>query len=105
MPDGDRVVVAADEHFADDEAQDALALDDLNAVGALVQPGEEALESLREFEVSLRVVELCLERVELGLQCRFARAQGRHACAQLLEREQRFLVGVEQAPAGGADAV
>src|SRR5712691_779273 len=103
--DRDRVVVAADEHFAHDEAQDALALSDLDAVRALVQPLEEALERVGELEVGGGVVELCLERVELGLECRFARAQHRHACAQLLEREQRLLVGVEQARAGGSDAL
>ena len=68
VADGDRVVVASDEDFADDEPQNAL----LFLEAQLIEPGgesaEEPFEAVGELEVGLGVVQLCLERVELGAQ-------------------------------------
>ena len=66
MADGDRVVVAADQHFADDEPQDALLLVEAQLVETVAEAGEEAFEGVGEFEVGLGIVEFCFERVELG---------------------------------------
>ena len=95
MADGD-VSIAADEHLADDETQHALALVDIERVGCFGEPGEESFEVLSELEVGLGVVQLGVECVELGGEGGFALAQRGHPGAELLERDELFLVGVDQ---------
>ena len=68
MPDRDRVVVAADEHFADDEPQDALLGGDVELVQLVGEAAEESIEGVGELEVGLGVVQLGVERVELGAE-------------------------------------
>jgi hypothetical protein len=62
----DRDVVVADEYLADDESHDLLALLD-GEIGAGREAGAEPCERLGELEVALGVVQLGVERVELGL--------------------------------------
>ena len=54
-------------------------------------------EGVGELEVGLGVVQLGVERVELGLERGLAFAQGGHPGAQLVERDELFLVGLDQA--------
>ncbi|MGO9829076.1 MAG: hypothetical protein ACLPJH_02980, partial [Myxococcaceae bacterium] len=61
MADRDRVVVAADQDFADDEPQDPLLFVEGQLVEAVAEEGEEALEGVGELEVGLGVVQLCVE--------------------------------------------
>jgi hypothetical protein len=96
VADGDRVLVAADEHFADDESQDALLVFDAGLVQSVGEAAEEALERVGELEVGFGVVQLGVERVELGAKRALALAQRGGAGAQLLERDQLFLVGLDQ---------
>jgi uncharacterized protein (DUF362 family) len=56
VADGDGVVVAADEYFAHDEAQDALLFLEGQLVEPVAEAAEEAFERLGEFEVGLGVV-------------------------------------------------
>ena len=107
MADRDLVVVAADQDFADDQPQDALLLVEGQLVEAVVEAPEEAFERVGEFEVGLGVVELGVERVELGLERGLALAQCGHPGAELGERDQLFLVGLDQPldRAGGAGEV
>ena len=46
VADGDRVGVAADEDFADDEAQDALLVGDLKMVEPVGEAAEEPLDGV-----------------------------------------------------------
>ncbi len=62
----DRDVVLADENLAYDEPHDLLALLD-GELGAGREAGAEPFERLGELEVALGVVQLGVERVELGL--------------------------------------
>ena len=105
MADGDVVVVAADQDFADDEPQDALLFLDAELLEAVGEAAEEAFEGVGELEVDLRVVEVVVERVELGAQGRLPLAQRGCAGAQLLEREELFLVGLDQPGDGRLGAV
>jgi hypothetical protein len=105
VSDGDGVVVAADEHLADDEPQDALLFVDGELVEAVGEPCEERFEGFGELEVGLGVVELGVERVELGAQRALALAQRRGAGAQLLERDELLLVGLDQPGDRGLGAV
>ena len=104
VSDGDGVVVAADQDFADDEPQDALLAGDVELVQAVVETAEEPVEGVGELEVGLGVVQLGVETVELGLQRGLAFAQGGHPGAQLVERDELFLVGLDQPLDRGAGA-
>src|ERR1039458_1184694 len=104
VADGDRVVVSADQDFADDKSQDALLFVEVQLVEAVGETAEEALEGVGEFEVGLGVVQLGVERVELGAECGLALAQAGHPGAQLVDREELFLVGLDQAGDGALGA-
>ena len=79
----------------------------LELVEAVAEAGEEPFEGVGELEVGLGVVQLGVERVELGLEGGLALAQCRHPGAQLVERDQLFLVGLDQSldRGGGAGEV
>jgi hypothetical protein len=96
VSDRDRVVVAADQDFAHDEPQDALLFCERELVEPVGETVEEAFEGVGELEVGFGVVQLGVEAVELGLQCGLTLAQGGHPRAQLVERDELFLVGLDQ---------
>ena len=83
MPDDDSVV--ADEDVLDDEAHDALALNDVKGVGSTAQTTEERGESLGQTQERGAIGSLVGDRLQLGPQCLFALPQQGHALAQLLE--------------------
>ena len=97
MADRDGVVVAADLHFAHDEPQDPLLAGGVELVQTVGEAAEEPVERVGELEVGLGVVQLGVERVELGTERGLAFAQRGHAVAHLVERDQLFLVGLDQA--------
>ena len=94
MTDDDRVI--ADKHLLDDQAHDALALEDVQRVGGHTQPREERRERLREAQVRRALSGLFGEGVQLGAQRLLALAKGWHALAQLLQRQELLLIGGEQ---------
>ena len=104
MSDGDRVVVAADQDFADDEPHDALLAGDVELVQPVGEAAEERVEGVGELEVGLGVVQLGVEAVALGLERALALAQCGHPGAELLERDELFLVGLDQPLDRGAGA-
>src|ERR1019366_4145149 len=79
VADGDRVVVSADQDFADDKSQDALLFVEVQLVEAVGETAEEALEGVGEFEVGV-------------------------GGGQLVDREELFLVGLDQAGDGALGA-
>jgi hypothetical protein len=93
VTDGD--VVVAEQDLADDEADDLLALLDRERFSVGRQPSAERVERLRELEVGLGIAQFGIESIELGAERCFASAQLRHAGAELLERDQLFLVAVD----------
>ena len=97
VTDGDRVVVSADQYFAHDEPEDALLFVEVELVETVGETAEEAFEGVGELEVGLGVVQFGVERVELGAERGLAFAQRGHPGAQFVEREQLFLVGLDQA--------
>jgi hypothetical protein len=100
----DRDVVFADQHLADDQPDDLLALLDGQVLGVGREPRAEAFERLGELEVGLGVVQLGVECVQLGLQGGLALAQFGRAGAQFVERDQLFLVAVQQPSQRGLGA-
>ena len=94
MPDDDRVV--ADEDVLDDETHDSLALDDVKRVGGAAQTTEERREGFCKAQERGAIGGLVSDRLQLGAQRLLALPQRRHALAQLLERQEFLLIGVEQ---------
>src|SRR5436189_152073 len=80
---------------------DALAFLDGQVLGVLGEAGKELFEVLSELEVGLGVVQFGVERVELGGDRGLAFTQRRHAGAELVECDELFLVGLDQAGAAG----
>jgi hypothetical protein len=68
VADRDLVLVAAEEHFADDEPLDPLLVFDAELLEPVGEAREEPFEGVGELEVGLGVVQLAGERVELCLQ-------------------------------------
>ena len=74
-----------------------MALLDAQVLFAVGEAGAEPVERLGELEVGLGVGQLGVERVQLrlGSGCAFAQIWG--ACAEFIERDELFLVAVDQA--------
>ena len=94
VADGD--AFGSNEDLLDEKAEHPLAFLDIGCLRFVLQSGEEALEVLGELEVGVAVDELCGERVELGAQTGFAGPQRRHPGTQFVQRQQLFLVGLDQ---------
>jgi hypothetical protein len=77
MPDDDSVV--ADEDVLDDEAHDALALNDVKGVGGAAQTAEERRQSLGKAQKCGAIGRLVGDRLQLDPQCLFTLPQQRHA--------------------------
>jgi hypothetical protein len=105
VSDGDGVVVAADQDFADDEPQDALLFGDVELVQPVGEPAEESFKRVGELEVGLGVGQLGVECVELRAQRGLARAKRGRPGTELVERDELFLVGLDQAYDGRVGAV
>ena len=94
MADGD--VVVADQDLAHDEPHDLLTLLDREIRCVRREAGAERVKRLGQLEVGLGVVQLAVQRVELGAQRRLTATQFGHAGAEFLERDQLLLVAVDQ---------
>ena len=76
MPDDDRVV--ADEDVLDDEAHDALALNDIKRVGSVAQTAKERRESLGQAQEDGVIGSLVGNSLQVGAQCLLALPQQGH---------------------------
>src|SRR6516164_1849696 len=86
VPDGD--LLGSDEDVLDQQPEDFLAFFGAGGGGAAVQPGEEAVDVVGEFEVGVAVGGLGVEGVDLAAQVLLAGAQVRHLGAQLVDGDQ-----------------
>jgi hypothetical protein len=93
-----------DPDLFDHEPDHALTIGDLEGLGRIMELGEKPFQALGERDVGLGVEEFGLQGGELGLNRRFALAQGGHPRAELIERDQLFLVGFDQAGDPGPNA-
>src|SRR6266567_4754432 len=75
---------------------DSLALSDAKRFRGTAQASKECCESLCETQECSPIVGLVGDRLELGTECLLALTQPRHALAQLLDRQESFLIGVEK---------
>ena len=77
MPDDDSVIT--DEDVLDDEAHDALALNDIKRVGGAAQPTKERCERLSKAQKRGAIGSLVSDCLQLGAQRLFALPQQGHA--------------------------
>jgi hypothetical protein len=78
------------------EPHNALALRDTKRFGGTAQASEECCERLGQAQECSPVVGLVGDRLPLSTKRLFALAQPRHAIPQLFDRQESFLVGIEQ---------
>jgi retron-type reverse transcriptase len=90
VADDDRVVI--DQHLLDDQPHDALTFDHVEGLGGHAHPRQKRRECLCETEIRCPLARLIRDRLQLGAQCLFALAQEWHPLAQLLQRQQVFLI-------------
>ncbi len=93
MANHDRVI--ADEHLLDEQAHEALPLQDVQRIRRRPQPGKKRRECFREAQIHRPLARLIGDRLQLGAQRLLALTQRRHPLAQLLERQEVFLIGGE----------
>jgi hypothetical protein len=94
VTNGDGVVPHQD--VFDHEPYDSLALRDIKRLSSTAQACEERRESLRQSQEGCPIVGLVSNRLQLSTKRLLTLAQRRHALAQLLDRQECFLVGVEK---------
>src|SRR5467141_2045321 len=80
----------------DHEPDDSLALRDIKRLSGTAQACEERRESLRQSQEGCPIVGLVSDRLQFSTKGLFTLAQRRHSFAQLLDRQECFLVGVEK---------
>src|SRR6266853_1651221 len=80
----------------DHEPDDSLALRDIKRLSGTAQACEERRESLRQSQEGCPIVGLFSDRLQFSTKGLFTLAQRRHSFAQLLDRQECFLVGVEK---------
>src|SRR6516162_4980257 len=86
VPDGD--LLGSDEDVLDQQPEHFLAFFGAGGGGAAVQPGEEAVDVVGEFEIGAAVGRLGVEGVDLAAQVLLAGAQVRHLGAQFVDGDQ-----------------
>lgn len=89
--------VVTDQDLLDHKPDDALAFLDIECLRLRLQPGEEPGERFGQAEIGGARVALVLDREQLGLRCLLSLPQGRHPQAQIIKRDQVFLVSGQQA--------
>jgi hypothetical protein len=98
--DGDAVTngdgVVPHENVFNHEAYDSLAFSDIKRFSSTAQASEECCEGLDQAQECGPIVSLVSDRLQLHAEHLFTLAQRRHALPQLFDRQESFLVGVEQ---------
>src|SRR5712691_2798092 len=91
VADHDRVI--ADEYLLDEQAHEALSLEDVQRVRRHPHPGEKRRERFCEAQIRRPLARLIGDRLPLGAQRLLALTQRRHPLAQLLKRQEVLLIG------------
>lgn len=84
------------ENFLDQQANDALALGDVERLGTCAQACEEGRQALRQTQGGDALGRLVGDGPQLRFRALLAATQVRHTVAQFLQRQQVFLVGIHQ---------
>ncbi len=92
-------------HLLQHEPDDTLPISEYEGLGGLVELREKAFKALGQRHVRLCVGQLRLESGQLGLDRRLPLSQRRHALAQVLQREQFFLIRLDEPLHGPVDPV
>ena len=95
--------VLADQHLLDEEANDALALGDVQCFGRRAQPCQEVGQGLGEPEIGLAILGTIDGGLQLTVQSLLLTAELGRSVAQLVDGDQLLLIGVDQTPDTIAD--
>ena len=94
MANGDGVLPY--QNVFDHEPYDSLTLADTERLRGTAQAREECCDGFCQAQEYFPIVGLVSDRLQLGAKRLLALTQCRHALTQLLDRQQPFLVGVEE---------
>ena len=92
----DEDAVIADQDFLNHQTHDSLPFDDIKSIGGTAQTPEERREGFCEAQERRAVVGLIGDGLQLGAQRLLALSQRGHALAQLFDRQEILLIGVEK---------
>jgi hypothetical protein len=90
---GDSVV--PHQNFFNHEPHDALAFNDIKRFSGTTQPSEKCCEGLGQAQECNLIGALVSDRLQLSTKRLLALTQQGHSIAQLFNRQESFLVGVE----------
>jgi len=88
--------IFANQNLFNQESYDSLAFNDTKCFRRAAQAGKECCEGFCQAQESGAILGLVGDRLQLSPECLLAMTQCRHAFTQLLERQEPFLIGVEQ---------
>ena len=94
MANGDGILPY--QNVFDHESYDSLALADTERLRGTAQAREECCDGFCQAQEYFLIIGLVSDRLQLGVKRLLALTQCRHALTQLLDRQQSFLVGVEE---------
>ena len=94
MANGDGVV--PHQNFFNHEPHDSLALDDIKRFSGAAQAGKKCCEGLGQAQECSPIGGLVSDRLQLSAKRLLALTQQGHALAQLFNRQESFLIGVEK---------
>ena len=94
MTNGDGIF--ADQNLFNQESDDSLAFNDTKGFRSATQASQESCEGFCQSQEDSAIVSLIGDCLQLSPECLLALTQPRHAIAQLLDRQELFLIGVEQ---------
>ena len=95
MANGDFVL--GDQHLLHDEPDDALPFGDVQGFGGRVQPRQKAGQRLGEPEIGLAILRTIDGGLQFAIQRLLLTAEFGRSVAQLVDRDQLLLIGVDQA--------
>jgi hypothetical protein len=88
--------IFADQNVFNQESHDSLAFDDTKRFSSAAQASKECGEGFCQAQKCSAIVGPVGDRLQLSTECLLALTQHRHALTQLLDRQESFLIGVEQ---------
>jgi hypothetical protein len=94
MADNDALVI--DENVLDQKAHDLVAPGGVKGARSFFKPGKKRRHRFRQPQIGSFLAFLAGERKQLGLRRPLPLPEFRHSAAQLIQRQQFFLISGEQ---------
>ena len=88
--------IFADQNLFNQESHDFLTFHHTKGFRSTAQASKECCEGFCQAQECSAIVGLVGDRLQLSTECLLALTQHRHALTQLIDRQEFFLIGVEQ---------